>query len=57
MNKPMPPPNPMWQYTPPAESKDGRTVRVDAMQLPMVLDLYRVLGVDPNVKPNPRQRR
>lgn len=57
MTQPTPPPNDLWQYTPPAESKDGRTVRVDAMQLPMVLDLYRVLGVDPNVKPNPRQRR
>ena len=40
-----PPPNPQWEYTPPAVSKDGRIVRVDAMQLPMALELYRVFKV------------
>ena len=42
-----PPPNPMWEYTPPAVSKDGRVVRVDAMQLPMVLELYATFKVKP----------
>ena len=42
-----PPPNPMWEYTPPAVSKDGRVVRVDAMQLPMVLEMYATFKVKP----------
>lgn len=29
--KPPPPANPMWQHTPPATSKDGKTFRMDAM--------------------------
>ena len=46
-----PKPNPQWEYTPPAVSKDGRVVRMDAMQWPMVLELYRVFGVKP-AQPN-----
>lgn len=26
---PTPPPSPTWKYTPPAESKDGKSVRID----------------------------
>lgn len=42
--------NPAWRYSPPKVSRDGRVVAVDAMQLPMLLDMYRALGV-PLVEP------
>ncbi len=42
-----PKPNPLWVRTPPAVSKDGKTVRFDAMVLPELLELYRILGVKP----------
>jgi hypothetical protein len=41
----LPPANPAWRYSPPKVSRDGRVVAVDAMQLPMLLDMYRALGV------------
>lgn len=42
-----PAPNPMWEYTQPKVSKCGRYVLMDAMQLPMVLEMYAVFGVKP----------
>lgn len=47
-----PKPNDQWRYTPPKVTQRG-DVWVDAMQLPMVLELYARMKVDPNVKPNP----
>lgn len=31
-------PNPLWRYSPPQPSRDGRVVWVDAMQLPMAVE-------------------
>jgi len=42
-----PPPNPLWEYTPPRVSKCGRYVRMDAMQWPMALELYAAFKVKP----------
>lgn len=41
----LPPPGKDWRYSPPAVSRNGRVVAVDAMQLPMLVEMYRVLGV------------
>lgn len=38
-------PNKDWCYSPPVVLRDGRTVVVDAMQLPMLLDYYAAAGV------------
>lgn len=37
-----PPPNPLWRYSPPKVSRDGRTVAIDAMQLPMIEEHNRI---------------
>ena len=57
-NAPDLPPNPSWRYSPPKVSRDGRTVAVDAMQLPMILEYYRLAGVplvDPQKQGTPKR--
>lgn len=36
-----PPPNKDWRYSPPRVSSDGKTVWIDAMQLPMATEHQR----------------
>ena len=40
-----PQPNKDWRYSPPAESKDGKSVWIDAMQLTMITEHYRSAGI------------
>lgn len=40
-----PKPNPLWEYSPPRVSRDGKTVAIDAMQPEMVREYYRMVGV------------
>lgn len=44
-------PNPMWQRSPPAVSKDGRAVRIDFMVLAELAEHYRIFKVPPADKP------
>lgn len=53
--KPAPQPNPQWQRTPLAHSRDGKTFRIDAMAYPELLETYRILGVQP-AQPNKARR-
>lgn len=39
-------PNPLWRYSAPQASRDGRVVWVDAMQLPTVHAHYERAGIE-----------
>ena len=55
--KQQPPPNKDWRYSPPVESKDSKSVWIDAMQLTMITEHYRSAGIPLPGEPNPRTRR
>jgi hypothetical protein len=42
-----PKPNPLWEYSKPQVSRDGKTVAIDAMQYPMLVAYYDAMGVPP----------
>ena len=52
--KPAPPANPMWEYTPPATSKDGKTFRMDAMAWAAAIEHNRQWNIPPA---EPRSRK
>lgn len=53
----IPPPGPDWSYSEPKESKDGKSVWIDAHQLTMLTEHYRIAGLPLPGEPNPRKRR
>jgi hypothetical protein len=45
-----PKPNPQWQYTPPATSKDGKTCRMDGMAWAAAMrhnEFYKIPPAEP----------
>ena len=49
-----PEPNPHWQYSPPAVSKDGKTFRMDAMAWAAAVQHNAIWGIPPA---EPRSRK